>query len=81
MSTTLWCNTTVNLSKKDAMMICSEALKRGIIKKKENIIQGFKTSDIFPLSFPTIQSRWNLYRSGGIKNDMQLVMWLKCKEV
>jgi hypothetical protein len=48
-------NATTTFSKKDMIQVASSAWLQGVVEKEQNIIHGFKTTGIWPLSFPNIQ--------------------------
>ena len=51
-------NAVTSLSKQDGIKLSSSAWKEGISEKSANIISGFKSSGIWPISFPAMQHRW-----------------------
>ena len=62
-------------------MISSDAWKEWIVEKFENIILGFLSSGLWPLSFPKMKDRWQLYHNGGIQYDNVIIEpWSTCKE-
>ena len=72
-------NACTAFSKKDSIAILLKAWIEGIIKK-ENIISGFESSGLWPLSFPKMKNRWKLYHDGGIVNSgIKVEPWLTCK--
>jgi DDE superfamily endonuclease len=48
-------NATTTFSKKDMIQVASSAWLQGVVEKEHNIIHGFKTTGIWPLSFPNMQ--------------------------
>lgn len=75
-------NATTTFSKKDMIQVASSAWRDAVIMKEKNIIHGFQTTGIWPLSFPNMQRRLSLFKSGGIaatKHDME--PWLQTKQV
>ena len=63
------------ISKKDAISVASQAWIEGIMRKEENIKNGFRACGLWPLSFPKMQARWKAYHDGGVSN-FQLLVWL-----
>ena len=75
-------NACTSFSKKDAVAISSKAWTEGIVKKEENIVAGFESSGIWPLSFPKMQSRWRLYHDGGVSSKKtEIQPWITCRKV
>ena len=71
-------NTTI--LKKDAISIGSAAWIEGIENKRQNIINGFETCGLFPLSYPSMKKRYLNFKDGGANKNFQSPVWLKCRE-
>jgi DDE superfamily endonuclease len=75
-------NATTTFSKKDMVQVASSAWLQGVMEKEQNIIHGFKTTGRWPLSFPHMQQRLCLFKSGGIAATKHPIeSWLQTKQV
>jgi hypothetical protein len=75
-------NSVTSFSKKEAIQIASRSWMEGVVEKKSNIVAGFKAGGIWPISFPTMQSRWNLFHDGGIDSKkIEVEPWITAREV
>jgi DDE superfamily endonuclease len=75
-------NATTTFSKKDMIQVASSAWLQGVMEKEQNIIHGFKMTGIWPLSFPNMQQRLCLFKSGGIAATKHPIKsWLQTKQV
>ena len=61
---------------KDALTISTLAWKEGIVEKAGNILLGFKAGGIYPLSFPEMHTRFQLFQDQGIEASYQKPEWL-----
>ena len=69
-------NGKTTLTKKDALTISTLAWKEGIVDKTGNILAGFKAGGMYPLSFPSMQTRFRLFQASYQKPE-----WLQAREV
>jgi DDE superfamily endonuclease len=67
-------NAMTTFLKKDMIQVASSAWLQGVMEKEQNIIHGFKTTGIWPLSFPNIQQRLCLFKH-------PIESWLQIKQV
>jgi hypothetical protein len=75
-------NATITFSKKAMIHVASSAWLNGVIKRKQNITSGFETTGIWPLSFPKMQQRLCLFKSGCIDaTNHDIEPWLQMKQV
>ena len=71
-----------SIGKKDAIEINSTAWIDGIVRKEQNVVNGFRGSGIWPVSFPTMQHRLALFRSGGVNSSQVVVQpWIVTRQV
>ena len=61
---------------KDALTTSTLAWKEGIVEKAGNILLGFKAGVMYPLSFPAMQTRFQLFQDQGIEASYQKPEWL-----
>ena len=73
-------NAITTITKKYAMTIGSKAWKEGIQYKTANIISGFRAPGLWPLSFPAMQRRLELFKDGGIALSEENPTWMRCRE-
>lgn len=75
-------NATTTFSKKQMIQVASCAWLAAVIEWEQNIVHGFDTTGIWPLSFPKMQRRLCLFKSGGIAGtNHDIEPWLQTKEV
>jgi hypothetical protein len=75
-------NATTTFSKKDMIQVASSAWLKAVVERDQNIIHGFQTTGIWPLSFPSMQRRLCLFKSGGIAaTSHEIEPWLQMKQV
>jgi len=75
-------NATTTFSKKDMIQVASSAWLQGVVEREQNIIQGFETTGIWPLSFPNMLRRLCLFKSGGIAaTNHAIEPWLQAKQI
>lgn len=71
----------VSIYKKSAIKVDLEVWQVGVYQKQENIISGFCSCGLYPVSYPAMQRRWKLYHNGGISKENASPVWIKAKEV
>jgi hypothetical protein len=71
------------VSKKQAISIASDAWRVGVLEKERNVVSGFATCGLWPISFPKMLHRLKRYQDGGINKDenQKTPSWIKTREV
>nr|CCA17893.1 conserved hypothetical protein [Albugo laibachii Nc14] len=57
-----------SLTKKQAISLASSAWQNGVLAKPDNVISGFVSTGLWPISAPKMRARRELYADGGVKN-------------
>jgi hypothetical protein len=73
-------NAVTTYSKKDSITLASSSWQHAVVNRQSNVISGFRTCGIWPLSFPSMQRRWLLYHNGGMDSKVQVEPWLEIRE-
>jgi hypothetical protein len=70
-------NAVTTIKRRDAVGLASEAWNKGVVAKKQNVISGFQTCGLWPISYPAMLRRLRLFRDGGIKNRLRYLKGTK----
>ena len=70
----------MSLSNNFVLIITLEAWNEVISVNNNNIVARFKSGDIWPTSFPEMQSLWQLYNDGGVNSKLIYIQpWITCQ--
>ena len=68
-----------SITRKIAILFVSTAWSKAIMDKPSNVIAGFRTCGLWPVSLSQQQRRLKLFLGGG--KDVELPSWIKVREV